>query len=175
MFFRLLGPLEVTDSDGPIRIGGGRQRSVLVMLLLHRNAVVGSERLVEALWGEAPPPTAAKVLQNSVGQLRRALDDRTGERLQTRGHGYALRIAAGELDVDRFEELVREGGRALADGRSAQGAVRLLGAFSLWRGSPLADVSYEVFAQPEIARMEELFATALERRIEADLALGAHA
>jgi DNA-binding SARP family transcriptional activator/WD40 repeat protein/energy-coupling factor transporter ATP-binding protein EcfA2 len=175
MFFRLLGPLEVTDGDGPIRIGGGRQRSVLVMLLLHRNAVVGSERLVDALWGEAPPPTAAKVLQNSVGQLRRALDDRTGERLQTRGHGYALRIAAGELDVDRFEELVREGGRALADGRSSQAAARLLEALSLWRGSPLADVSYEAFAQPEIARLEELFATALERRIEADLALGAHA
>ena len=175
MFFRLLGPLEVTDGDGPIRIGSGRQRSVLVMLLLHRNAVVASERLVDAVWGEKPPATAGKVLQNAVGQLRRALEDREGMRLQTVGHGYSLRIGSGELDVDRFEELVREGGRALADGRPAEAAAGLREALGLWRGSPLVDVSYEAFAQPEIARLEELFATALERRIEADLALGAHA
>ena len=175
MFFRLLGPLEVTDGDGPIRIGSGRQRSVLVMLLLHRNAVVASERLVDAVWGEEPPATAGKVLQNAVGQLRRALEDREGIRLQTVGRGYSLRIGSGELDVDRFDELVREGGRALADGRPADAAAGLRDALGLWRGSPLADVSYEAFAQSEIARLEELFATALERRIEADLALGAHA
>ena len=175
MFFRLLGPLEVTDGDGPIRIGSGRQRSVLVMLLLHRNAVIASERLVDAVWGEKPPATAGKVLQNAVGQLRRALEDREGIRLQTVGHGYSLRIGSGELDVDRFEELVREGGRALADGRPVEAAAGLREALGLWRGSPLADVSYEAFAQSEIARLEELFATALERRIEADLALGAHA
>ena len=175
MFFRLLGPLEVSDGDGPIRIGSGRQRSVLVMLLLHRNAVVASERLVDAVWGEEPPATAGKVLQNAVGQLRRALEDREGLRLQTVGRGYSLRVGSGELDVDRFEELVREGGRALADGRPADAAAGLREALGLWRGSPLVDVRYEAFAQPEIARLEELFATALERRIEADLALGAHA
>src|SRR5436305_686773 len=175
MFFRLLGPLEVTDGDGPVRIGSGRQRSVLVMLLLHRNAVVASDRLVDAVWGEAPPATAGKVLQNAVGQLRRALEDREGLRLQTVGGGYSLRVGSGELDVERFEELVREGGRALADGRPAEAAAGWREALGLWRGSPLVDVRYEAFAQPEIARLEELFATALERRIEADLALGAHA
>src|SRR5204862_7608624 len=95
--FRLLGPLEVTDGNGPVQFGEGRQRSVLVLLLLRRNEAIASERLIDALWGEAPPATAAKVLQNYVGQLRRALDDREGERLQTRGHGYALRIEDGEL------------------------------------------------------------------------------
>jgi DNA-binding SARP family transcriptional activator len=102
VLFRLLGPLEVSDGTNPIRLGEGRQRSVLVFLLLHRNEAVASERLVDALWGEAPPPTAARMVQNHVGQLRRALGDREGRRLQTRGHAYAMRVHDGELDVDRF-------------------------------------------------------------------------
>jgi len=81
VLFRLLGSLEVTDGDSPVRLGEGRQRSVLVLLLLHRNEPMASDRLIDALWGEAPPPTAAKVLQNYVGQLRRALGDREGRRL----------------------------------------------------------------------------------------------
>src|ERR671925_651083 len=86
MEFGLLGPLEVVDGDGTVRLGEGRQRSVLVLLLLHRNEAVSSERLIYDLWGERPPPTA-KVLQNHVGQLRRALGDRQGSRLQPAGTG----------------------------------------------------------------------------------------
>ena len=174
MLFRLLGSLEVTVGDRPIRIGTGRQREVLIMLLLHRNAVVSSERLIDSLWGEQPPPTAVKVLQNSVGQLRRALDDREARRLQTRGHGYLLQVDDAELDVERFERLVREGGRALASDRPAEAATLLREALGLWRGPPLADVAYETFAQAEITRLEEQHAIAIERRIDADLALGAH-
>jgi peptide/nickel transport system substrate-binding protein len=175
VLFRLLGPVEVSDGDHPVRLGEGRQRAVLVLLLLHRNEALSSDRLIDTLWGEAPPPTAAKVLQNHVGQLRRALDDREGQRLQTRGHGYALRIEAGELDLDRFEQLVDEGGQALARERPAEAASRLREALTLWRGPPLADVAYEPFAQPEIARLEERHTAALEQRIDADLALGRHA
>ena len=87
MLFRLLGPLEVDDGDRPLPLGEGRHRTVLVLLLLHRNEAVPSERLIDALWGEAPPATAAKVLQNHVSRLRRALGDREGQRLQTRGRG----------------------------------------------------------------------------------------
>jgi DNA-binding SARP family transcriptional activator/WD40 repeat protein/energy-coupling factor transporter ATP-binding protein EcfA2 len=175
VLFRLLGQLEVTDGNDPVRFGEGRQRSVLVFLLLHRNEAIASERLIDALWGEAPPATAAKVLQNYVGRLRRALGDREGERLQTRGRGYALRVEDGELDVDRFERLVRDGGEALEHQRPADAAARLREALALWRGSPLADVAYESFAQPEIARLEEERTAALERRIDADLTLGRHA
>ena len=103
MLFRLLGPLEVSEGDHPLPVGEGRQRSVLVLLLLHRNEAVSSERLIDSLWGEAPPATAAKVLQNYVGQLRRALADRDGQRLQTRGRGYLLAARSGEVDVDRFD------------------------------------------------------------------------
>jgi YVTN family beta-propeller protein len=175
VLFRLLGPLEVSDGDHPARLGEGRQRAVLILLLLDRNQAVSSDRLIDALWGEAPPPTAAKVLQNYVGQLRRALDDREGGRLQTRGHGYAIRVEDRELDVDRFEQLVEEGGRALERGRAAEAAARLREALALWRGPALADVAYEAFAQGEIARLEERRTSALEQRIDADLALGRHA
>ena len=146
MLFRLLGPLEVIDGNHPVRLGAGRQRSLLVLLLLHRNEAVTTDRLIDALWGEAPPPTAAKVLQNQVGQLRRALGDREGQRLQTRGHGYALRVEDGELDLDRFEELVREGAAALERGRRADAAARLREALALWRDPLLAEVAYEAFA-----------------------------
>ena len=175
MLFRLLGPLEVTDEDRPVRFGEGRQRSVLVLLLLHRNEPIASERLIDALWGEAPPPTAAKVVQNYVGGLRRALGDRECRRLQTQGRAYALRVEDDEVDVDRFERLVREGSEALAHERPADAATHLSEAHALWRGPPLADVAYEAFAQGEIARLEERRAVALERRIDADLALGRHA
>ena len=176
MRFCLLGPLEVRDDqDHPVRIGEGRQRGVLVLLLLHRNESIASEWLVDALWGEAPPATAAKVLQNHVAQLRRGLGDREGRRLQTHGRAYALRVEPGELDVERFEQLVREGSAALEHDRPAEAAARLREGLALWRGPPLADVAYEDFAQPEIAGLEERRAVALERRIDADLALGRHA
>jgi YVTN family beta-propeller protein len=175
VLFRLLGPLEVSDGDDPLPIGEGRQRAVLVLLLLHRNETVSSERLVDALWGETPPPTATKVLQNQVGQLRRALHDREGRRLCTRDHGYMLEVGDDELDIQRFERLVDEGGAALADGRPADAAVRLREALALWRGPALADVAYEEFAQPEMVRLQERHAAAIEQRIDADLALGRHA
>jgi YVTN family beta-propeller protein len=175
VLFRLLGPLEVSDGDQPFPLGEGRQRVVLVLLLLHRNETVSSDRLIDALWGENPPPTAAKVLQNHVGQLRRALDDRAGQRLQTRDRGYVLRAQDGELDVERFERLAEGGGEALARERPAEAAARLREALSLWRGPALVDVAYEAFAQPEIARLEERRIAALEQRIDADLALGRHA
>ena len=176
MRFSLLGPLEVRDDqDHPVRIGEGRQRSVLVLLLLHRNERVASEWLVDALWGEAPPATAAKILQNHVAQLRRGLGDREGRRLQTHGRAYALRVEPGELDVEGFEQLVGEGAAALEHDRPAEAAARLREGLALWRGPPLADVAYEDFAQPEIAGLEEQRAVALERRIDADLALGRHA
>jgi DNA-binding SARP family transcriptional activator len=131
MEFRLLGPLEIVDDAGAVPLAEGRQRSVLVFLLLHRNETVPSERLIDALWGERPPPTAAKVLQNQVSQLRRALDDREGERLQTRGRGYALRVGPAELDLDRFEELASAGAEALERDAPAEAAERLREALAL--------------------------------------------
>ena len=104
MDYRILGPLEVADGDRPVALGGERQRAVLGHLLLHRNEVVASERLIDELWGERPPPTAGKILQNYVSQLRRALGANGGVGpLETHGRGYRLRVEPGALDLERFE------------------------------------------------------------------------
>jgi len=173
MDYRILGPLEAFDGDRRVSLGGGRQRAVLALLLLHGNEALTRDVIVDELWGENPPQTAAKVLQNCVSALRKELPG-GAETLRTAGGGYALRLEADELDRDRFERLLAAGRAALAVEEHAEAAERLREALALWRGSPLSDFSYERFAQDEIARLEELHVAAVEDRIEADLALGRH-
>jgi DNA-binding SARP family transcriptional activator/streptogramin lyase len=176
--FRLLGPLEVFDGARAVVIGGGKRRSLLALLVLHGNEVVSADRLIDELWGEHPPPTAAKGLQVYVSQLRKELQngsDRDGDVLVTRANGYVLVLGPDDVDVQRFERSLNAGERALAAGEPDRAAQRLRQGLALWRGPPLADFTYEAFAQQEIARLEELRMVALEQRIDADLALGRHA
>ena len=177
MDFRILGPLEVREDEGEVRLGRGKQRALLALLLLHRDEAISTDRIVDELWGEQPPATAAKIVQNYVLQLRRALEDggSADADLITQGRGYLLRVEPGRLDLDRFEALVEAGERALGSGEAAQAAETLREALALWRGPPLADFAYEPFAQAAIERLEDQRLAALERRIEADLALGRHA
>jgi DNA-binding SARP family transcriptional activator len=168
MDFRLLGPLEVLEHDRLLALGGGRQRSLLAVLLLHANEVVSNDRLIDALWGQSPPPTAAKTVQVYVSRLRKELGE---GRLVTRAPGYLLIVERSELDLRRFEQLLGEAREA----DPASAADRLRRALALWRGPALADLAYEPFVQNEIARLEELRWAALEQRIDADLACGRHA
>jgi len=168
MDFRVLGPLEVGGDTGSVELGGVKQRSLLAMLLLHAGEVVSTDRLVDALWGASPPLTSAKTIQVYVSRLRKALPD---DRLVTRSPGYVLYVESEELDLARFEELVGEARGAPPETASA----KLAEALALWRGPPLADLAYEVFAQAEIARLEELRLAAVEQRVEADMALRRHA
>ena len=174
MDFHILGPLEVLDKGRAVLLGGSRQRTLLGLLLLHANETLSTDRLVDELWGERAPLTAAKTLQVQVSRLRKALGDHAGV-LVTREHGYQLALERGELDAHRFEDLLTEGGRELAAGRPDAAAAALEQALALWRGAPLADLAYEPFAQSEIARLAELRATALEQLVDARLALGRHA
>src|SRR3954453_1353266 len=175
MYFQLLGPLDVSDRGEPVAVGGGKRRALLGVLLLHPNEVVSAERLIDALWGERPPATSAKSVQVYVSPLRRELGSRNGELLVTRSNGYLLRVGGEDLDVQRFEQALAEGERALAAGEARRASDTLGGALELWRGAPLSDFAYEPFAQQEIARLEALRAVAVEERIEAELALGRHA
>src|SRR5919106_759064 len=168
MDFRLLGPLEVAGDDGPLPLGGVKQRSLLAMLLLHANQVVSSARLIDALWGASPPLRCGKNIQVYVSRLRKALPD---NRVVTHAPGYVVYVDAMELDLARFEQLVAEARRAPPESASA----KLREALALWRGPPLADLAYEQFAQAEIARLEEMKLGALEQRLEADLTRGRHA
>ena len=170
--FRILGPLEALSGGHAVQLGGTRQRAVLAILLTHANEVVSADRLIDELWGDSPPGTAANVLQGYVSHLRKALG---AGAIATRAPGYAIELEPGQLDLQRFEALVDEGGRALSAGEPERAAELLHEALGLWRGSPLADFAYEPFAQGEIARLEELRLAAQERRIEAELSLGRHA
>lgn len=169
--FRILGPFEVVDSQ-PLALGGRKQKAVLAALLLHRGEVVTADRLIEALWGERAPATAPKTVQVYVSNLRKALGD---GHLVTQGGGYALAIQPDQVDADRFAKLATSGREALERGDPEQARALLEGALALWRGPALADFSYESFAEPEIARLEESRLAALEDRIEAELELGHHA
>ena len=173
MRFGILGPFEVIDDRGrSVGLGGPRQRAVLAILLLHAGRVVSRDRLIEELWGAGAPATAVKTIQVYVSNLRKAIGDGV---LLTRAGGYVLRGTPEEVDVARFEALVAEGRGELVAGDARAAARSLRAALGLWRGSPLADFTYEAFAQGEIARLEEARWAALEDRIEADLALGEHA
>ena len=166
--FRLLGPLEVLDGARSLPLGGRKQRSLLALLLLHANEVVSIDSLMDGLWGERAPKTAGTALQVYVSNLRKLLSP---ERLVTRRPGYGLRVEPEELDLARFEGLC-----AQARGDEPAATATALGeALSLWRGPALCDFAYDSFAQGEIARLDELRLAALERRIEAELALGKHA
>jgi WD40 repeat protein/DNA-binding SARP family transcriptional activator len=176
--FRILGPLEVVNPNGErAQLPGQKTRMVLVALLLGAGKVVSIERLVQAAWGEDAADTAAKTLQTYVLQLRNVLEPArqkgtSGQLLVREEPGYRLRIAPDQLDAWRFERLVDDGRRALAESQPDQAARLLSEGLALWRGPALAGFEDAEFARPEASRFEELRLSTLEDRIQADLALG---
>ena len=170
----VLGPVEARSGERRLALGGPQQVKLFAFLVLHANRAVSADALVDAVWGPERDG-AVKRLHMAVARLRRALeplDTQDGSRLRTVSGGYLLSIARGELDVDLFEDRVRDGRRALTDGDAAQASGLLGEALALWRGPPFAEVSFEDFAQADIRRLEELRLAALEARIDADLLRG---
>ncbi|HET8742439.1 MAG TPA: BTAD domain-containing putative transcriptional regulator [Gaiella sp.] len=158
MEFRLLGPVEVRGDDGErVSLGGRRPRALLAVLLLNANRPVATDRLIDAVWGEAPPASVRGALQVHVHALRKALGR---DRIVTQPPGYLVRVEEGELDVDRFARLVEAGSFAEA--------------LTLWRGPALADLASEDFARADAARLDEARLSAQEARIAAELDAGRH-
>lgn len=174
MQFRILGPLQVLAGGRPLEPGAPKQRALLAYLLIHANQVVQPDRILEELWPERQPDGGVKTLQVHVSKLRKALSAGGRNVLRTDGSGYVLEIGPNDLDAARFERLWRRA-RSDLDTNPARAAADLQRAEGLWRGPPLADFTYEPFAQSEIRRLEELRLGCIEDRIEADLALGRQA
>lgn len=168
MEVRILGPIEVASNDETLAIGQGKQQALLALLVLRAGEVVSTDVLIEELWGGRAPATASKSLQVYVSRLRKVLGDGV---IGTQPPGYVLNVAPENVDLYRFERLVSDA----REQPPSDAAATLRDALALWRGSPLADVADEAFAQHEIARLEELRLAATEDRIDADLALGRHA
>jgi predicted ATPase/DNA-binding SARP family transcriptional activator len=179
--FSILGPLEVrTASGAPIQVSSHQQRMLLAVLLLDPNTAVTIDALIEALWPNEPPSAAHNAVQVHVSKLRDLLEPRRARRSATSGllatgeGGYTLRVSSQQVDALRFERLVVAGRASLAeDPPRAHGCLE--NALSLWRGPPLGELQYESFASPWVRRMEELRLSAIESRLDARLALGAHA
>ena len=170
--FRILGPLEVGSEHGPIQLGGPKQRATLAILLLGANRVVSIDRLADELYAGAPPVTAVTQVQRQISELRKALGPGSG--IETRAPGYLLDLAPDQLDLRLFERWTEEARQALARGEPQRAVDLQRRALELWRGTPLADLENEPFAQLAIARLEEVRLAALEQRIDAELALGRH-
>ena len=169
MRFKMLGPVAASRDDGPISLGGPKQRLVLAHLIVRANELVPAEVLIDQVWGEQPPEAAKGTLHSYISHLRKALG---AERIESRAPGYVLHASEDELDAKRFERLLREA--RLANGSPGKAGSALREALGLWTGPAFADLASEPSLAAEIARLDELRLQALEERIGADLAEGHH-
>ena len=171
MQIRLLGSVDVEVNGSRVKLAGPKQRAVLSMLALNANATVSLERLIDGLWGEQPPSSAPKMIQQYVSQLRRLLAG-DGPQILTHDGGYELRIDPAAVDdALRFERLVE---RAAHDGDGRRDELTRE-ALALWHDPPLAGMRDEPFAASEARRLEELRLVATELAIEGDLDANRHA
>ncbi|MEV4760055.1 BTAD domain-containing putative transcriptional regulator [Micromonospora sp. NPDC049559] len=170
MEFGLLGPLRVSRGDRELWIRPGGQRTLLAVLLLRANGIVPVDELVERLWDTVPPPKPKAALHAQVARLRRALG--TPDPIETVPAGYRISLEPGQLDLERFDALVRH---AAATGAPDEQSRLLSEALGLWRGPALIDVACEALHRDVVPALAERRAQALERRIDADLRLGRHA
>jgi YVTN family beta-propeller protein len=173
MRFCVLGPLEAYANERSVAVGGGRQRALLALLLVHAGEIVSRDRLIDELWAGRPPPGGSQSLDVYISRLRKAFRAAGADDvLATRSPGYVLH--AGETDARRFETLAAQGRQALAAGEARRAARVLAEALALWRGTAYAEVADEPWARAEAGRLAGLRLSATEDRIEAELALGHH-
>jgi predicted ATPase/DNA-binding SARP family transcriptional activator/Tfp pilus assembly protein PilF len=172
--FRILGSVEAEDNGLTLDLGGLRERTLLARLLLSANQAVSADRLADDLWSGNPPPHSTATLRVYISRLRRVLGPQSGV-LTTQPAGYQLNIAEDQLDAARFERLIAAAEAETAAGRAEAAATTLREALDLWRGPALSDVADMGFAATDASRLEEAKLTALEHRVEADLACGRHA
>jgi DNA-binding SARP family transcriptional activator len=178
--FLVLGSLEVRTAERLVTLGGAKPRLVLAVLLVHANTVVSADRLIDVLWGDAPPDSALTTVQKHVHRLRAAIEpgragaDPSG-RLVTRAPGYLLRVEPDECDASRFERAVADARRLAAGGASEEAAAGFGRALALWRGPAFAEFIDYDFARAEVARLDNVRAVAMEERVDALLSAGRHA
>jgi len=169
--YRVLGGLQVLDDGREIHITAPKARTALLVLLLHAREVVSADRLIDALWPDAPPASARKLVQVYVSQLRSVLG---AEAIETVSPGYRLQVADDALDVARFEQLRSAGQRAAADGNPELALALARRALTQWRGPALVDVAGDPFASVAAARLDEERLGCTEDRLQAEVELGRH-
>ena len=179
MHFSVLGPLRVTGPDGPVALGGPRQRAVLALLLIHADREVPTSRLIDGVWADSPPATAERTLHVYMARLRGLLepDRKAGSPplLLIRGTvGYRLRVRPSDVDHLAVESAVATARLRLGAGDAAGAAVQLRFALETWRGPTLADLLDFPVLRAAAERLERLRADAIADLVDAELRLGKH-
>src|SRR5438128_535968 len=171
--FHVLGPLQVTQADAPVVLGGPRERVLLAALLVERGRVVSVGGLTQALWGDRPPVTARHQVAIGVSRLRKAFAAAGAGPgvIATCAPGYL--VTGGWLDARCFEEHARQAHDALAAGDREAAAALLRAGLALWRGPALGGID-RPFAEIEAARLEERRLLVTEEHIALELDLGRH-
>lgn len=179
LFVGLLGSTNVRFNDMPVSVSAPKQRQVLALLALHVGHVVLVPTLVEELWGEEPPPSFATTLQTYILHVRKALAKASTASSKssvpavfTHHNGYLLDAETCQTDVHEFSNWVKAGQLAVEAGDQRRASDEYARALRLWRGPALADVRVGRVLELEAAALEAARRAAVERRIEADLALG---
>ncbi|XVQ90286.1 BTAD domain-containing putative transcriptional regulator [Microbispora siamensis] len=166
------------DGDKILTPSALKQRTVLALLVTHRNRVVPVSTLIEEIWGEAPPKSAVTTLQTYVYQVRKLFAAHAGRHaddiLITKPLGYVAAISPEDLDLTVFERHLARGQAALEAGRAEEASAALHAALALRRGEALTDVQRGARLSAQAARIDEAMLRALVLRVEADLRLGRH-
>ncbi|WP_394614460.1 BTAD domain-containing putative transcriptional regulator [Lentzea sp. JNUCC 0626] len=170
--FRVLGPLQVLLDGEPLLVRAGRQRALLVSLLLRAGTSVSVDELAGNVWGVDPPARARATLQTYVMRLRQLLGPSVP--IKTVPDGYLIDVDEKHIDLLRFEPLIEQGEQARAAGNLQAASSAFATALGLWRGPALVDVPSEVLHRDEVPRLDERRLHVLERRVEVDLELGRH-
>jgi DNA-binding SARP family transcriptional activator len=178
---QVLGPLTARLGSHQVTPTAAKQRQILGLLALNAGQLVTTSTLAEELWGDNPPKSCATTVQTYILQLRNRLtsagpagpDPRSI--LTTQPNGYRMESSLCHTDADEFGRLTRAGRAASERGDHRAASEMLTQALTLWRGTALADVPVGRVLELEVISLEENRLAALERRIEADLALHRHA
>lgn len=172
MKYRVLGPIQVADDDGGIRVpGGGKQRLLLAGLLHHGNRVISTDRLISVLWHHDTPDDPGGALRTQVSRLRAFLAEAGAgaAALKSEAYGYRLAVDPDAVDAARFEAILEQAGRS----EDPRHRLALLDeALTLWRGEPFEEFADLTHFLGEVTRLRELHAGARERRVDALLECG---
>lgn len=166
----MLGQLSADGAEGPVALGGPRQRRLLALLLLHRNCVVSVDLLAEVVFDGALPAPAPTTLRSSVCRLRRSLQP-LGLAVRRQPCGYRLDLPDGVLDSARMEVLADRARSAAAAGQHTSTARLARSALGLWRGRPFAELADEPWVAPEVARLTGVRDDLRELLVDSELAL----
>ena len=177
--FQLLGRLTVTSDVGDCTPTAPMARRVLAQLLLGANNIVMLDTIIDELWGDKPPKSAAPTAQTYIYQLRRQFEpwlpvNTVEQVLATCGNGYVLRVAPDQLDLESFLGLAKKGRTMLSSGDPAAAGQLFRQALGLWSGPPLADVTAGPSTQAHVVHLMEQRSHTIELRIQADAMLGRH-